>query len=117
LTGILENLHLLGRASAGQFRLGFVCAGLGLPEIFQVFFHGFLVKLLGFALHDFQRAGGAFTHARPKAVAQVVGNDPGLAFDDRNGAFGTGNNALAAAVAEILVDFYDFSQGFHYFLR
>jgi hypothetical protein len=52
--------------------------------------------------------------AGPQSVTEVVGDQPGLAVDDLNGAFGAAGNAFAAAVALVFVDFYDFSDhGFH----
>lgn len=86
---------------------------VGFPHRGQVLFHGLFVIGVGRALDNFQSAGGAAGKAGSQAVAKVVGNDLGLAVDDLYRPFGTVQNALTAAVAEVFVNFDDVAHSVH----
>jgi hypothetical protein len=77
------------------------------PGKAEVFFHGLLVEFGGGALLDEDGVLGAVAEAGAEAVAEVVGEESGLAVDDPDRPFGTSRNAEAAAVALVFVDFYD----------
>ena len=79
----------------------------------QVLVHGLLVEFVGLALDDLQGPRGALAQAGAQAVAEHVLNELCLAVDDPDGPFRTGRHTLAAAVAEVLVDFDDLSFRFH----
>jgi hypothetical protein len=96
-------------AAAGHGRLIFT-----FRPGFQVRFHGYLVELLGFALDDLKRPLGAFAETGAQAVAQVVRDNLGLAVDNLQCALGTGNHAVAAAVAAFLVDLDNLSFDFRW---
>jgi hypothetical protein len=74
-----------------------------------VFLHRLFIEFIGHPLLDGDGIHGTVSEAGAQAIAQVVGDQPCLAVDDPNGAFGTGRNAEAAAVAFFLIYFYYFS--------
>ena len=86
--------------------------GSGLLSL-QELLHCGLVKFVGLAFNNLERAGGAGTQARAQAVAQFIRNQPRLAIDNAQRAFGAVGHALAAAVAELLIYFHDFPYRFH----
>ena len=71
--------------------------------------HRQLIKLIGLALFDTDGVHRAFAQTGPQSVAQVLGRQHRLAVDDGDGPFGAGGYSLAAAVAFIRIDFYNFS--------
>ena len=79
----------------------------------QMLFHGTLIVGFGRALDDFQGSGRAAAKTGAQAVAEVIGKNLGLAVDNLDRAFGAVQNALAAAVAEVFIDFDDVACGFH----
>ena len=79
----------------------------------QVLVHGLLVKLVGLALDDLQGPRGALAQAGSQAVAEHVLHESCLAVDDLDGPFRAGGHTLAAAVAELFIDFDDLSFCFH----
>ncbi len=68
---------------------------------------GFLVEVVGVALLDRDGALRALAQAGAQPVAEVVGQQHGLAADDLDGALGAGRHAVATAVAQVLVDVHD----------
>lgn len=68
-----------------------------------------LVKLSRIPLLDLQSALWADGETGPQAVAEAVAHNPGLSVPQLYGAFSTDGDALAAAVAEALVDLDDLS--------
>ena len=69
----------------------------------------FFVIGLGFALLDMDGAQRAGADAGAQAVAEEVGDQAGLAVDELQGAFGAIGQALAAAVADLVVNADDLS--------
>jgi hypothetical protein len=63
-----------------------------------MFFHGFLVEFIRFALNNAESALRAFAQARSQAVAIKIGDHPGLAVNYFQGTFGAGWNTIAATV-------------------
>jgi hypothetical protein len=74
-----------------------------------VFLHRLFVELIGLSLLDGDGIHGTVSEAGAQSIAQVIGEQPGLAVDDLDRAFGTGRNTKAAAVAFFLIYFYDLS--------
>jgi hypothetical protein len=67
---------------------------------------------IGFPLFDDQSPLGAFPQTGPQAVAELIGQQLGLAVHDLDGPFRTGGDTEAAAVAFFLVD-TDYGASFH----
>jgi hypothetical protein len=78
-----------------------------------MFFHSFLIKFISFALDDVKGVFRALADAGAQAVAEIVRHHFGLAVNDPDGAFGAGDNALAAAGAAFFIYLYDLSFHFH----
>jgi hypothetical protein len=72
--------------------------------------HRRLVKFVGIALLNDQRSGGAGPDAGTQTVAKALADQPGLAVNDFQRPFMAPGNAVAAAVAQVLVDAYDLSE-------
>jgi hypothetical protein len=66
----------------------------------------FLVELSGLTLLDGDRAFRAMSDASAKAVTIDITDEFGLAIYDLDGSFGTGDDALPAAIALFFVDSY-----------
>jgi hypothetical protein len=66
-----------------------------------------LVEGVGLALGDADRAARTLSEAGAEPVAQPVGGELRLPVLDVERALGAGRDAVAAAVAERLVDFHD----------
>jgi hypothetical protein len=70
--------------------------------------HGrMFVKGRRFANLDGQRASWADPDAEASAIAKLLLNHSRLAIDQFDGAFGAGDHACPAAVAQILFDTHD----------
>jgi hypothetical protein len=69
--------------------------------------NSFLVEVGGLALDDLDRALRTIAQACAQTIAVVIAQKTGLAVDDLDGSLGAGGNALAAAVAQFLVDLDD----------
>jgi hypothetical protein len=75
----------------------------------QKFFYGFFVEFIRFAFNDTQSPGGAFTKAGPQTITIKIGYHPGFAIYNFQCTFGAGWNAVAAAIAQLVINFYDLS--------
>jgi hypothetical protein len=74
-----------------------------------MFFHGFFVKFIRFAFNDTQSAGGAFAKAGPQTITIKIGDHAGFAIYNFQCAFSAGWDTIAAAIAQLVINFYDLS--------
>jgi hypothetical protein len=80
-------------------------------------FHCLRVELGCFSFDDPQSTLRALTKAGPEAVTIDILDQFGLTIHYFNGALGTGNDALPAAIAIFFINFNYFSNRFHAFLQ
>jgi hypothetical protein len=69
----------------------------------------FFIKRHRFSFRNRNRIHRALTQARPQPIAISLAHELRFAVNNLNRAFNTGIGALAAAVALLFIDIYDFS--------
>jgi hypothetical protein len=83
---------------------------------FQMFFYGFLVKVVRHPFDHMEGVIRALSQAGSQAVAEFIGHDPGFSVYDLQGSLRAGGNAEPAAVAFVFVNLNDLPFDFHLFL-
>ncbi len=86
--------------------------------LLQVVFYGGFIKLIGFTLDDLDGILGTMSEAGTETVAEIIGDQLGLAINDLNSTFGAGRHTKPATITLVLIYNYDFpfhaSTPFHY---
>jgi hypothetical protein len=75
-----------------------------------------LIEFIRIAFHDSKRIVRALAQAGTEAVAVHFGNELCLSIHNLQRSLCARWHALATAVAQVIVDFYDFPCDFHFFL-
>ena len=75
----------------------------------EMFHDNRFIELVRFTLFYGNRIDRAVAEAGAETVSEIVGNQPGLAVDNLDRAFGAGRNTEAAAVTLFFINFDHFT--------
>jgi hypothetical protein len=81
-----------------------------------MFLNGMFIEFIRITFHDSKRIVWALAQAGTEAVAVHFGNELRLSIHNLQCSLCARWDALATAVTQVIVDFYNFPCNFHFFL-